>query len=99
MACLGMGNGAVFQLVPQRFQRQIGAGDRRHRRGRRAGRLLAADLLGNIKQTSGSFGPGFFVLAVVAAGAAVSLYVLAAAQQGWRLSWHTSSPAEALEEV
>lgn len=24
MGCLGMGNGAIFQLVPQRFQQEIG---------------------------------------------------------------------------
>ena len=99
MACLGMANGAVFQLVPRRFEGQIGLATGVVGAVGGVGGFLLPTLLSQVKQAGGSFGTGFFALAVVAAGAAVSLHVLAAAQQGWRLSWHTSSPAEAVEEL
>ncbi|GJM82908.1 hypothetical protein HMSSN139_54040 [Paenibacillus sp. HMSSN-139] len=43
MMCLGMGNGSVFQLVPQRFQQEIGVITGIVGAGRRAGRLFSAE--------------------------------------------------------
>jgi len=69
MAALGMGNGAVFQLLPQRFAREVGimtglAG----MTGGVGGFYLAASL-GYAKQFAGSYGPGFTLFAVLAIAA------------------------------
>ncbi|HEV3026631.1 MAG TPA: nitrate/nitrite transporter [Planctomycetota bacterium] len=67
MACLGVGNGSVFQLVPQRFQREIGvATGIIGSAGGLAGFLLPS-LLGVLKQATGSYGAGFFCLSLAGA--------------------------------
>ena len=94
MAALGMGNGAVFQLVPLRFGSQIGVATGVVGALGGPGGFLLPTLLGSVKQISGSFGPGFVVLALVAFGAAVFLWVLTLAQQDWRLRWRGLQIAE-----
>jgi NNP family nitrate/nitrite transporter-like MFS transporter len=66
MAALGMGNGAVFQLVPLRFGREVGlltglVG----MTGGLGGFFLAAGL-GYARQFTGSYGPGFTAFALLA---------------------------------
>jgi NNP family nitrate/nitrite transporter-like MFS transporter len=85
MAFLGMGNGAVFQIVPQRFHQQIGVATGTVGALGGLGGFLLPILLGNIKQSYGSFGPGFVTLALVALGAFVLLRVLVAVHRGWRV--------------
>jgi NNP family nitrate/nitrite transporter-like MFS transporter len=97
MSCLGMGNGAVFQLVPQRFRDQIGMATGVVGAIGGLGGFLLPTLLGSLKQTTGSFASGFFVLAIVAATAALSLQALVAFRSGWRLSWTVASMAEAFD--
>ena len=87
MACLGMGNGAVFQLVPQRFRAEIGIATGVIGAVGGLGGFLLATLLGGMKQATGSFGPGFAVLALAAWGALVLLHTLVAFRSPWRLSW------------
>lgn len=87
IACLGMGNGAVFQLVPQRFQNHIGIATGVVGAIGGLGGFLLPTLLGNLKQASGSFGTGFKVLAFIALGAAILLRVLALIQHDRRWSW------------
>jgi MFS transporter, NNP family, nitrate/nitrite transporter len=87
MACLGMGNGAVFQLVPQRFQQQIGVATGVIGAVGGLGGFFLPNLLGIVKQRSGSFGAGFLVLAGIAVAALILLRVLVAIRQGWRISW------------
>src|SRR6185295_5684585 len=87
MACLGMGNGAVFQLVPQRFQQQIGIATGVIGAVGGLGGFFLPNLLGIVKQNSGSFGAGFLVLAGIALAALIMLRVLVAIRQGWRASW------------
>lgn len=99
VACLGLGNGAVFQLVPQRFQVEIGVATGVVGALGGLGGFFLPMLLGNIKQLSGSFGTGFLVLASLALGAAVLLSVLAVCDEGWRLSWRVAPSAEAFEEA
>ncbi|MEO7910675.1 MAG: nitrate/nitrite transporter [Roseiflexaceae bacterium] len=94
MACLGMGNGAVFQLVPQRFQQQIGIATGVIGAVGGLGGFFLPNLLGIVKQNTGSFGAGFLVLSGVALAALVLLRVLAAIQHGWRMSWRTAQAAE-----
>ncbi len=98
MACLGMGNGAVFQLVPQRFREQIGMATGVVGAIGGLGGFLLPTLLGSLKQATGSFASGFFVLAVLAASAALSLQLLVATGSGWRLSWEVARMANACDE-
>jgi MFS transporter, NNP family, nitrate/nitrite transporter len=87
MACLGLGNGAVFQLVPRRFSAEIGVATGVVGAVGGLGGFLLPILLGNMKQSTGSFGPGFLVLAVAAFGGLVLVRILATAREEWRFSW------------
>lgn len=77
MACLGLGNGALFQLVPQRFPREIGSATGVIGAVGGLGGFFLPVLLGVVKQGTGSFAAGFAVLAAVAAVAAAWLSVRA----------------------
>lgn len=94
MACLGLSNGAVFQLVPQRFGHQIGVATGVVGAVGGLGGFLLPLVLGNIKQTTGSFSLGFVALAVMAVGAFVMLRILVTARADWRASWRRA-PVEA----
>jgi NNP family nitrate/nitrite transporter-like MFS transporter len=87
MAFLGMGNGAVFQLVPQRFAREIGIATGVIGAFGGLGGFLLPNLLGNLKGTSGSFGPGLLALAGFAFGVFLLVRVLVLVHDGWRRSW------------
>ncbi|WP_394238983.1 MFS transporter [Niallia oryzisoli] len=87
MACLGMGNGSVFQIVPQRFKDEIGVitgivGAA----GGFGGFLLPNYILGPLKQATGSHVAGFITLACI--GLAVTL-VFFAVSRSWKRSWAT----------
>jgi NNP family nitrate/nitrite transporter-like MFS transporter len=74
MGLLGMGNGSVFQLVPQRFAREIGVITGIVGAAGGIGGFFLPILLGNLKQFTGSFAGGFLifgVLGVICAGALV----------------------------
>jgi NNP family nitrate/nitrite transporter-like MFS transporter len=83
MTCLGLGNGAVFQIVPQRFQRTIGAVTGLVGALGGLGGFLLPTLLGAVRQRTGSFGAGFAVLALVAAVCAVCLRLLVSPRGKW----------------
>ena len=87
MMCLGMGNGAVFQLVPQCFHRQIGIATGFIGALGGLGGFMLPTLLGGIKQSSGSFQAGFVVLGGVALTGLVALSVLATTRASWAASW------------
>ena len=87
MACFGIGNGSVFQLVPQRFSAEIGVATGMVGAIGGLGGFFLPIPLGNIKQMTGSFGPAFVVLAVFGCSTVVLLRVLMAVQHGWRFSW------------
>jgi MFS transporter, NNP family, nitrate/nitrite transporter len=90
MCCLGLGNGAVFQLVPQRFRREIGTATGIIGAVGGLGGFVLPMLLGIMKQRTGSFAPAFLVLATVAGGAALWLQALQAVAAGWRAQWGLS---------
>ncbi|MDQ0221308.1 NNP family nitrate/nitrite transporter-like MFS transporter [Peribacillus cavernae] len=74
MACLGMGNGAVFQIIPQRFQKEMGmitgiVG------------FFVPNLLGTLKQVTGTFATGFLCYSFIGL---VALSVLFIARRSWR---------------
>lgn len=85
MALLGMGNGSVFQLVPQYFRREIGVATGIVGAFGGLGGFFLPTLLGSVKQVSGSYGPGWLVLAVVALVALVVLRLLVTFRTGWRV--------------
>ena len=81
MASLGMGNGAVFQLVPQRFPREIGVTTGVIGAAGGFGGFLLPTVLGSIKQATGSFSGGFLAFSLVGGiGGAVALVY---ASRGW----------------
>lgn len=86
MLFLGMGNGAVFQLVPQRFQEEIGMITGIVGAAGGVGGFFVPNILGTLKQMTGTYSTGFMVYAGIGAAA---LLVLALAQLSWRKAWST----------
>jgi MFS transporter, NNP family, nitrate/nitrite transporter len=91
MACFGIGNGSVFQLVPQRFGSQIGIATGMVGAIGGLGGFFLPILLGSVKESSGSFATGFVVLATFATLAVVALRALVAVENGWRVGWRSTS--------
>jgi len=92
MAMLGMGNGAVFQLVPQRFPTQVGMLTGIVGAAGGLGGFLLPSLLGTMKQATGSYSAGF---GIFAAGAAGGLMLLLSLRQTWRRTWPRESAIRA----
>ena len=84
MLALGMGNGSVFQLVPQRFREEIGVMTGLVGAAGGIGGFYLASSLGLAKQYTGSYGAGFLVFAGLAA---VALVCIAGVRQRWRTNW------------
>jgi MFS transporter, NNP family, nitrate/nitrite transporter len=84
MIALGMGNGSVFQLIPQRFQREIGIMTGLVGMSGGFGGFYLASSLGYSKQLTGSYGAGFLVFALLAAVALVSI---SGVRRRWRTTW------------
>jgi NNP family nitrate/nitrite transporter-like MFS transporter len=84
MAALGLGNGAVFQLVPQRFGKRVGIATGILGAAGGLGGFLLPTLLGSFKQWTGSYASG---LALLAGLAVVALVTLAVAQAEWVGIW------------
>src|SRR5262249_62334873 len=76
MGLLGMGNGSVFQLVPQRFAREIGVVTGIVGAAGGVGGFFLPNLLGGLKGLTGSYGPGFAVFAATAGGCVVLMLAL-----------------------
>lgn len=93
MGMLGMGNGSVFQLVPQRFPREIGVLTGIVGAAGGIGGFLLPNVLGKLKQETASFAPGFFVFALMAG---LCVVVLLRLRPRWESEFltATSSPAE-----
>ncbi|MCM3788600.1 NarK/NasA family nitrate transporter [Domibacillus indicus] len=84
MMCLGMGNGAVFQLVPQRFQKEIGMVTGVVGAAGGVGGFFVPNILGTLKQMTGTYAAGFTVYAVIGIAA---LILLTVAQISWRKAY------------
>lgn len=84
MACLGIGNGSVFQLVPQRFKQRVGVATGILGAAGGLGGFFLPTVLGALKQATGSYGPG---LALFAGMAVVALVTLAVVQSDWIGDW------------
>ena len=81
MGMLGMGNGSVFQLVPQRFPKEIGVITGIVGAAGGIGGFFLPNLLGTLKEYTGSYAGGFLIFGVVGCFgcAAALLYV----SRGW----------------
>jgi NNP family nitrate/nitrite transporter-like MFS transporter len=91
MACLGMGNGAVFQLVPQRFSREIGvATGIIGAAGGFGGFALTNFILGPLKQSTGKHVAGFLAVTFLVL-AVLGIFSLVSVR--WRRSWAAGTEA------
>ena len=79
MACLGMGNGVIFQVVPQRFRQEIGTISGVVGAAGGLGGFLFPSALGLFKDLSGTHATGFAIFA------AVCVLVMPIAVTFWRL--------------
>lgn len=84
MWALGMGNGAVFQLVPQRFRKEIGVMTGMVGMAGGVGGFYLASSLGYSKQLSGSYQIGFLIFAALAI---LALGGLTTVKTRWRTTW------------
>lgn len=84
---LGMGNGAVFQLVPQRFRAEIGVITGIVGAAGGLGGFFLPSILGYVKQLTGSYGTGFFIFGSLSFICLVSLQLL---RSQWSATWLSS---------
>lgn len=87
MLALGMGNGAVFQLVPQRFRREIGVMTGLVGMAGGVGGFYLASSLGYSMQLTGSYQ---FALLLFSGCAFVALLGLTSVKTRWRTTWGAS---------
>jgi len=90
MLVLGMGNGAVFQLVPQRFRKEIGVMTGLVGMAGGLGGFYLASSLGYSKQFTGSYQSGLLVFAGLAIVALVGLTFV---KGRWRTTWGATGVA------
>ncbi|MGK2912575.1 MAG: nitrate/nitrite transporter [Sphingobium sp.] len=87
MLALGAGNGAVFQLVPQRFKEEIGVMTGLVGFAGGVGGFYLASSLGLAKQLTGSPQMGFLIFAGLAL---IAFAGLAGVKGRWRATWPTA---------
>lgn len=88
MSALGMGNGAIFQLIPLRFPRRMGTVTGLVGAAGGVGGFLLAWGLGAIRQGTGEFTIGFLLLGAFALLGVTGLVVV---KQRWRTTWGAPS--------
>ena len=84
MMALGAGNGAVFQLAPQRFGKEIGVVTGLVGATGGAGGFYLASSLGWAKQVTGSYQTGLLAFAALAL---LALVGLTGVKARWRKTW------------
>jgi NNP family nitrate/nitrite transporter-like MFS transporter len=92
MVALGAGNGAVFQLAPQRFGKEIGVVTGLVGMTGGIGGFYLASSLGWAKQATGSYQAGLLAFAGLTLFA---LLALTGVKARWRRTWPELSPARA----
>ncbi len=88
MLAFGTGNGAVFQLVPQRFRAEIGVMTGLVGMAGGIGGFYLASSLGFAKQLTGTYQPGFLIFAGLSL---VALAGVSAVKGRWRRTWRTAA--------
>jgi NNP family nitrate/nitrite transporter-like MFS transporter len=89
--CLGMGNGAVFQLIPLRFRHEIGLMTGLVGCFGGIGGYFLAQTLGKSKALTGDFSDGFLFFSVLVLVGWVALYGV---KRRWRTTWGAVSGAK-----
>ncbi|WP_137719817.1 nitrate/nitrite transporter [Methylobacillus flagellatus] len=92
MAVLGMGNGAVFQLVPQRFRKEIGVMTGLVGMAGGIGGFYLAASLGWFKQMTGSYQIGLLIFAGLAV---LAILGLTGVKNRWRTTWGSAAMTSA----
>ena len=92
MGLLGMGNGAVFQLVPQRFPGRMGIVTGIVGAAGGLGGFLLPTVLGTVKDRMGSYAPGLVLCAVAFALGVMGLLELGAR---WSQRWDHAAVRQA----
>ncbi len=88
MLGLGAGNGAVFQLVPQRFRKEIGVMTGLIGMAGGVGGFLLAAGLGAIKQNTGDYQLGLWLFASLGV---VAWFGLHGVKRRWRTTWGSAA--------
>ena len=88
MLSLGTGNGAVFQLVPQRFRKEIGTMTGLVGMAGGVGGFYLASSMGYSKQLTGSYQLGLTVFALLAV---LALLGLSSVKTRWRTTWGSAA--------
>lgn len=84
LAVLGTGNGAVFQLVPQRFRREIGVVTGLVGAAGGLGGFFLPSLFGLLRDLTGTYATGLYAFA---AACVWGMTLLVAVSATWRLTW------------
>jgi len=92
MLSLGAGNGAVFQLVPQRFRNEIGVMTGLIGMAGGIGGFLLAAGLGAVKQSTGDYQMGLWLFASLGIIAWIGLYGV---KLRWRTTWGSAASTAA----
>lgn len=88
MLGLGAGNGAVFQLVPQRFRKEIGVMTGLIGMAGGIGGFLLAAGLGTIKQQTGDYQLGLWLFASLGV---LAWFGLLSVKSRWRTTWGSAA--------
>ena len=91
-AALGMGSGAVFQLVPLRFRKEVGAVTGMVGAAGGAGGFVMAWILGQSKQLTDGFTVGFLIFMALSL---LSLYGINRVKSRWRTTWGSGAMTRA----
>jgi NNP family nitrate/nitrite transporter-like MFS transporter len=84
VGCLGMGNGAVFQLVPQRFAGRMGIITGVVGAAGGLGGFFLPSILGAAKDVTGTYGTGLMFVSIAFVGGAIVLLELGSR---WMARW------------
>ena len=88
MLALGAGNGAVFQLVPQRFRKEIGVMTGLVGMAGGIGGFYLASSLGLAKKLTGEYRIGFLAFAALAVLGWIGLFSV---KRRWRTTWGSAA--------
>jgi len=94
MMCLGMGNGSVFQLVPQRFKDEIGLITGIVGAAGGVGGYLLPNILGSMYQATGSYTTGFLTLSGITLLSVIMMLVI---QGKWKQQWLATNSKASLQ--
>ncbi len=86
--CLGMGNGAIFQLVPQRFADRMGLITGIVGAAGGLGGFFLPSVLGAVKDLAGTYAPGLLLLAFAFLAGALGLLQLGSV---WAARWQPAA--------